>query len=199
MKNFIVYNNITGEILRSGTCTDEDFDVVRSNDSAIEGLGSYYTHYISNSTAIEYTEQQKILKSQKPKYPAAWSNETMSWVDLRSLEQLKVSKWEEVKQARQLADESPLITPYGVFDADYQSQQKIAGAVQLALMAPNTWSIDWTLHDNSVVTLTKSQLVEVGVTLGTRTSSLYEQSRTIRDSINNAESREALALVTWSF
>lgn len=53
MKNFIVFDEF-GKILRSGTCSNEDFDNQASNGlSIIEALGNPTTQYIEDGSVVD--------------------------------------------------------------------------------------------------------------------------------------------------
>lgn len=88
MKNYIVYDNQTGEIQISGICQDEEFDILKETYVyVIEGVGDIFTYYVLNETLHEYTNEQKLTKSYKPSYDCKWSNQTFEWVDVRTDEQ----------------------------------------------------------------------------------------------------------------
>jgi hypothetical protein len=137
---------------------------------------------------------------QKPAQPAihlAWDVYNKVWYDPRSLAEIKAAKWDEIKVARANADYSPITVDGHTFDANQESQQKIAGAVQLALLAGSDWSIDWTLTDNTVHTLTQAEMINVGVALGQRTSAIYSTARQLRIAIETAIDADDVQLITW--
>ena len=54
MKNYIVFDKITGEIQLSGVCSDSDFEVqIEMGLSIIEGQGTNANNYVLNNT-IQY-------------------------------------------------------------------------------------------------------------------------------------------------
>ena len=110
MKSYIVYNNKSGEIIRTGQCQDDALSIqaVSDDESVIEsnsGINSS-TGYILNGEAVSYTDEQRSNKQQLPSYPAIWSNETFSWVDLRTPDQIRTSLINAVtlKRNKLLAD-----------------------------------------------------------------------------------------------
>lgn len=88
MKNYIVYDLSSGEIIKSGICSDNDFQIQTfENESIIEGIGDMFSNYVLNETLHEYTNEQKLIKSYKPSYDCKWSNQTFEWIDIRTDEQ----------------------------------------------------------------------------------------------------------------
>ena len=100
-KNFITYDLLTGEILFTGSCLESDFELQKQNgQEIIEGIGNYFSNYVLNETLLEYTSEQKIIKSNRPKYHCQWSNETFEWIDLRTDEEKKIEAESIVKLTR---------------------------------------------------------------------------------------------------
>ena len=86
MSLFICYGP-DGNIAQWGEC-DEALLALHAlpGTVAMFGKGTALTHYVKDGVLTEYTEPQKTLKSQRPAYPTHWSNTSMCWVDLRTLE-----------------------------------------------------------------------------------------------------------------
>ena len=121
-------------------------------------------------------------------------------LDLRTLDDRKAEKWEEIKLAREAEIDSLLETPYGDFDADPVSRQNITDAVLMVktlqeLGQPS--SIDFTLADNSVVALTAAEMINVGLLLGAKVQSAHSTGRALRTQLDAAETPEAVDLVVW--
>lgn len=121
-----------------------------------------------------------------------------------TLEQLKALKWAEMKAARRDAIQAPLATPYGTFDADEEARINIAQTAQFAQteaqsLAPGANpAIEFTLHDNSVVTLTAQQMIQVALLLASQVQTAYARGRQVRVAIEAAATPEAVAAITWS-
>lgn len=116
------------------------------------------------------------------------------------LPELKTTQWLHIKQARESAINAPLATPYGTFDAHAKARASITDAVLMlqTLSAQGTpQTIDWTLADNTVVTLTTAQMVEVGVLLGQQVQAAYTQARSLRVQIEAATTAQEVGLVVW--
>lgn len=114
-----------------------------------------------------------------------------------SIEALRAACWDRIKADRLLAETSPLAVAGRIFDADTDSQRRIAGAVQLATLAPAGWTVDWTLADNAVVTLTVPEIIAVGIALGAQVSAAHATARLLREQVDAAESIYELNAITW--
>lgn len=112
-----------------------------------------------------------------------------------TLNDAKSRLWGRVKQARAVAIDSPLTTPFGVFDSDAKSRAFITDAVlllQTLADAGTPQTIDFTLADNSVVTLGLEQMVTVGLLLGQKVQAVYTHCRALRAAIEALTTVEAV-------
>jgi hypothetical protein len=91
MAIYTQYQINTGEIVVSGTTNTDvlPFVLFEGNDY-LEGYGSNISHYVLNNTIVDYTQEQKNTKLNKPNYKCTWSNETFTWVDARTTEQQNI-------------------------------------------------------------------------------------------------------------
>jgi hypothetical protein len=119
------------------------------------------------------------------------------WEDARSLDEAKIQAWDRIKAARAAAETAPLTVEGRTFDATDISQRQIAGAVQLALIAGPTFTVDWTLADNTSATLTQAEIIAVGVALGQRTAAVYSIGRGLRAQIESAITVDQVDSVSW--
>ena len=161
------------------------------------------THWVDPATGVvrAYTSAQQAAKSAVPAYPCHWSNVSMSWVDERSLDQVKADAWRRIKAARDAAEWGGFDTPFGRFDSDPKSQAKIIGAAQLASIAAargEPFSIRWTLQDNSTVMLDAPAMIAVGAAMGRHIDSVHQIGRAKRAAIEAATTHDAVMAVTWS-
>ena len=79
---------------------------------------------------------------------------------------------------------------------DEVSQRRLQGAVQMAAISPSI-IIDWTMEDNSVVSLTAPQVIEMGTALGLHVTATHERGRMLRQLINDATTETQLDLINW--
>jgi hypothetical protein len=198
MKQYVRYDS-SGEIIGQGVCQDCDLEL--QGENVIEGFANPNTCCVINGEIVAYTDEQIALKANRPDYAISWDNASMAWVFPDAsivLEKQKAAKWIKTKQDRLTDVYSPLTFSGSVFDADKDSQQLIAGAVQIASLAPNDWVIDWTLSDNSTKTMTKAEIIGLGLALGERTAAAWSKSRLLRTQIEAATSESEINSINYS-
>lgn len=90
MKHYILYDQESGEIRVDGQCADFDYDFqARPNLVLMEGQGSYLTHFVQDGQIVAYTAEQASAKAARPAGLCHWSNDTFSWVDARTQQQIE--------------------------------------------------------------------------------------------------------------
>ena len=123
------------------------------------------------------------------------------WEDRRTLEDLRAEAWDRVKVSREVFWNAPLVTPFGIFDSHEKARVDIANAVLLSqtLVSVGTPSDTvFTLADNSVVTLTPSQMVIVGLLLGQKVQNGFATGRVLRAQIESPTVTKAeLDEISW--
>lgn len=195
--NYAIYSITPGRILRTVACSSDTIELqLRAGEAYIEvsnGINDA-THYINSSGQLTpYPE--------KPSQFHVFDFNAGTYSDPRTLQDFKDLKWREIKQARTAYLNSPITTPYGVFDGDPTSQDNIKGAIQLSdklLAFSQPSDITFTLADNSRVTLTNAELNTVGFVLGAKTNAAHEASSILRTQIDAATTREELDLIVWT-
>lgn len=103
--------------------------------------------------------------------------------------------WEAVRAARDRAEWWGCSTPLGRADSDPDSQRKVAGAVQMAMIAQaagTPFSIDWTMQDNSSVTHDASAMITLGVAVGQHVAACHAVALAKRSAIETANDTAAL-------
>lgn len=133
----------------------------------------------------------------------AWDAATKRWVATPALLALQNAKWAEIKAAREAAMVAPTMgTPFGVFDADAESLDKIAKALQgrreaELLLGQEPAPIEWTLADNTAAALTTAELAQVAVLLLSRGDAAHQTARSLREAIFAATTPEEVQAVEW--
>jgi hypothetical protein len=108
----------------------------------------------------------------------------------------KDARWAQIKSDRFIDEFGSFKWNGYIFQCDEVSQRRIQGAVQLAMMSEN-FTIDWTLLDNTVITLTAQEMIEVGQHLAAHVNACHVKSRQLRTQIDAAESIDAINLIEW--
>ncbi|MEN2747083.1 DUF4376 domain-containing protein [Sphingomonas sp. T9W2] len=115
-----------------------------------------------------------------------------------TINQQRALVWEAVRAARDRAEWWGCSTPLGRADSGPDSQRKVAGAVQLAMIAQAggaPFSIDWTMQDNSSVTHDAAAMIALGVAVGQHVAACHAVALAKRSAIEAAGNVEALAAI----
>lgn len=190
MKNYICYDVLTGKI-KYGLTDSDTFG--NNRQDILENINnvSLNTHYVNlNTLQIE-------AMSPCPSTYHTFNYSTHLWEDLRSIEQVRLSKWEEIKKVRTNIEYGGFDWDGSTFDSDPTSVQRISGSVLLAQLNPS-YTVDWTLADNTVRTLSAADLLQVAMSLGSHVQSCFVHGQALRDLINNATTIAEVEAITWS-
>ncbi len=188
--------NKYGVVTGGGSCQDEAISDIPLSDGEHLEPGVEFPGYrsiwrFSDGSLVD--TGQPLL----PPYPwLTWSNSSFSWVDARGLGQLKSDKWEEIKAARTNAEHGGFEWDGSIFDSDEASQQRITMAAQIAT-ASTEFSVDWTLADNSIRTLSGADMAAVCVAMGLHVNAQHVIGRALRQQIDDAQDVEAVNQVKW--
>lgn len=115
--------------------------------------------------------------------------EIKQWVDLRSLDEIKAQKWDEIKAMRDQLEFGGFEFESNIYDSDQVSQSRIMGASYAGI------DQTWTLADNSTVELSASQLQQLYAALQAHIASIHERGRIARQLISEAETKEQVEAV----
>lgn len=111
------------------------------------------------------------------------------WVDPRSLDDIKVHKWEEIKSLRDQLEFGGFEFEGNVYDSDQVSQGRIMGAASAGVDQV------WTLADNTTVELTAQQLKELYIALQSHIANAHERGRVARQAIYEATTAEQVEAI----
>lgn len=202
MNHYTLYDLSSGEITGTGSTNAPQADIPTNGAGLLwDARLDKSLHFVAGGLALTYTDAQRAAKAERPGHWAQWSNASMQWLDPRTLAQLQAAKWEEIKRAREAAFIAPLITPFGVFQADEEGQRDIERAVLLAnnLAALGyPVAIDFTLADNSIRVMDALAMVQVGLLLGGRVQLIRAQATALRGQIEAAATPAQIQALTWN-
>lgn len=191
----VVFERSTGKIMQLVTAPDEYLNEFKTDtyDAILT------TQDISDDTH-RYEDGVFVELPQQPDRHHEFNWTTKQWVDPRTLDDLKMAKWNAAKIHRTQLLDQPLPTRFGTFDATEKARKDITDAVLLvqAMASINSsFSIDFTLANNQVVNLSISDMIEVGLALGERTQAIHHWSRVVRVQIQEATTAQELDAITW--
>jgi hypothetical protein len=188
---FTAYTTSTGQVLYSGTA-DDPSALVSDGVSIFEGDAFPAAGWVASN------QFHPLPTQPSSNHRFDWT--AKQWSDPRTLQGHKDAKWEEIKLARTAAIDAPLVTSYGTFDSGPADRTNITDAVLMAQTLAamgQTVSISFTRADNTVATLNAAQMIEVGLTLGSKVQTAYATARTLRTTIESATTIAQVQDVTW--
>lgn len=188
MTQYAAYNPTTGAIIRVGQC--QESDLYLQGDHIVSSEADGDLHYVF--------EGALVALPLKPSRKHVWQGPTLGWVDPRSLAEIKESKWGLIKAERDLRMAGTFEHNSHVYDVD---PVNIAGAsvdAREAIIAnETTWEQSWVLSNNTVITLTATEMIALGRAAKTHVSVLWGTSQYLRGLIEAATTVEDVEAITW--
>lgn len=145
----------------------------------------------------DFTTFRWVPRPPQPSPDHKWDPALSEWV-APPLEEVRARQWEAIKEARDRAENSTFTWRGHVLDAD---KPRITGAATGALIAKGlgtSFEDTWTLADNSTITVTSDDLIEMGQALIAHVSACHAKARALRELINQASSIEEVEAIQWS-
>ena len=117
-----------------------------------------------------------------------------------SLDDLKARKRAAINQERDTRETHGFEFNGKLFDSDQRSTDRIqvaALAAQTSLMAGQTFSIDWTAADNTVVTLDAQGVLAMTASFAIYGATLHAVAKNLKEQVDAAETAEELEAIVW--
>lgn len=189
MIQYAEYYADTGEIICTGICPESSLHLKGMDDgvAVIVGAASDVDDYVKDG--------QIVSKGPQPSAAHYFNYSTEQWEF--DLTDAKSQKWAEIKSARDAQEFDSFEWNGYLFQCDDISQRRIQGAVQLAVIDPQ-FEIEWTLADNTAVTLSSQDMIAVGQALADHVNQGHVKSRQLRAQIDAATSEQEIAEIVWS-
>ena len=119
---------------------------------------------------------------------------------VENVETARARRWKEVQLEYRQRDEADLQTMSGIVQCDSGSQNEILKAVVMAnnlAMIGETVAIDFTLANNTVVTLDAEATIGMGFAMAGRQQALRARMTELRSEIAAAQTIDAVKAITW--
>lgn len=116
------------------------------------------------------------------------------------LEKAKQLRWNRLLSIRDGLESKGFNYLGKTFDGDQRSILRIlatAQAATAAALAGQDFDVDWTTADNSIVTMTRDQVLGLPAALATRVNEIHMQARELRLALDSAGSVEQVQGVKW--
>ncbi len=120
----------------------------------------------------------------------------------QTIDEVRAAKVSAIKAMRDSLEQTGGFTYLGkILDSDSVSVERLNVAVEAAqatLAAGQTFSLDWTCQDNSVLTMTAAQIVGAPVALAQSKEALYARARDLEAQVDSAATVDAVnAIPNW--
>lgn len=191
MKKGVIYEKDTGKIVSSIFAPD---NIIINNIGPDQEFLEVNYEIDINTNKVDTNNSIIVPLPNRTSPLHIYNYDTDSWEI--TLDMAKKRKWEDIKLIRKQKEFSTFIFNGNVYDCDELSRSRIQGAVQMALLDPNI-TIDWTLSDNTVINMTSSDIISMGVTLGNHTNNIFNISRSLRTSIDSAITVDQVEALSW--
>ena len=112
------------------------------------------------------------------------------------LDKAKAIKWAELKKDRATAEYAGFTWDSSVFDTDQVSQGRISSAVTLATLDAS-FTVNWTLADNSIRTLSAADMIAFGQALGSHIEAIFVHGQDLRTQLEMATTLEGINALNW--
>ena len=187
MGYIVVYEKSNGKVLHCMSIQRKFYNNAAAHHEYIEV--DYFT--FEKASRVEgYVDKGEWYAAEgKPSETHIYDYDLKDWVDPRTLDEIKVQKWTEIKSQRDQLEFGGFEFDGGIYDSDQVSQGRIMGAAAAGLDQV------WTLADNTAVSLTASQLQQLYVALQLHIASVHERGRIARAAIESAVTKEEVEAI----
>ncbi|MDR1702319.1 MAG: DUF4376 domain-containing protein [Sporomusaceae bacterium] len=142
--------------------------------------------------------KSKVRKLQDKYYQATKSNYQSK--PPPTLQEIRNKKRQKINAIRNAKEQGVFYFAGKPFDSDSVSAQRIAVAAQNALVAKIVgaeFAIEWTLADNSTITLNADEMLAVSQALAVHAATVHTTAKNLKDVINAAATQEEVENISW--
>jgi hypothetical protein len=182
--DFTIYDSATGRIKSTGWTYDSFLPA--EGESILQKSVPHVNGWIQGGDFYEMPPKTDS------KFVFNW--DTKVW-EYPPISELQAMKWNDIKYARDTELGLPLVTTYGTFDADPKSQQALTTA--LYYVQSSSSPIQYTLADNSVITIDAIAAAEILRVLNERTQAIFSKAISLRATIDATTDIPTLLAITW--
>lgn len=158
-----------------------DNDVIQINTSHIDEHLKITIPPNHHSDYWDFDLQQWQSIGEAPSPHHQFNYELKQWQDVRTLDDVKYQKWQDIKTQRTALEFGGVMFEGHHYDSDLISQQRIATAIAL------NESVQWKTKDNQIVQLSHQQLNGLYQTIAQHITQLHLKSEQLRQMIEVAE------------
>lgn len=111
------------------------------------------------------------------------------------IEEAKLLYLESLKAKKKEIEDRGYTTPYGIVATDEYSISRIQLNANRASLSDESFSIDWSMKDKTVVTLNRTEMINMAVLVAEFTDNVHQNKKSIENTINNAAALWQLELI----
>lgn len=195
MNAYSIYDLATGKILRSVSVPEKmlKHQYNSKTQGVLLGETDDSKYFVQAGKLVRIPEQ--------PSRDFQFNWKTKEWEDPRSLEDLKYLKWLEIKEARNAAEFAAFTYKRMKFDNDPTSWRRLSdyiSAAKSAISLGEPFSVEFTLANDKVVTLSSTDLVNIEFARIRNVMKVFSHALKLRKQIQEAKSEKELSEVFWN-
>lgn len=164
-------------------------DCVYSSPTPASGYDDWIKTDIQPNLSDYWNGNAFVSIGESPSPYHVFDYTTKQWIDPRSLDEIKVQKWAEIKSQRDQLEFGGFEFEGNIYDSDQVSQGRIMGAAVAGI------DQTWTLADNTTVELSASQLQHLYAALQAHIANAHERGRIARQLIFEAKTKEQVEAI----
>lgn len=193
MKTFTVCT-AQGQIVQSGSLPESDISRLIPPEGGRVIIGSEYT--VDSPVYFDEGTASFLPKKDSPGDTFVFDFEKKGWKDLRTLQSVKATQRAAINKAKATAELSGFNWKGFVFDSDEISQNRLQRAV-IASSGSDDFTVDWVLKDNTVVSLTGTELLLVLRAMTYYSTLLVQKATRLKKQIEASSDIASVEAITW--
>ena len=181
-----------GEVLTNYKGKFDDNDVASLKDSIDPSVTVLLNvQPLEEPCFYDHVSETFVQLPEQPSQNHIFDFKIKTWLDVRSIAEIKEQKWAEIKLERDRIEFGGFEFDGDIYDSDQVSQGRILGA--------SIAGVDqvWTLADNSTRSLSASQLQQLYATLQMHIAAAHDRGRIARQLIYEATNKEQIEAVNF--
>lgn len=122
------------------------------------------------------------------------------WVDQRDLAFYKTEQWAKIKKDRDAVEFGSFIYNGMEFDGDLDAQRRLTSYISVsktAIAQGTPFSADFILQDNTVVSLTAEDFVNIELAKVQSVAAAFAKGVVLRDLIESATNKDQVLAINW--
>lgn len=197
MKRAITFNRTTGAVMQVFTSSALVLSDHESDDVGCIEIG--FNDLVPDKPYVEFNSAGYKLMGipDQPTQSHRWDWAEKSWVV--DISAAKENRWAAIKAKRDAREFGAFGWCGHEFDGDRDSQRRLNLSLmkaKAAVDAGGDWSVEWTLADNTVITLSAADVISVVEALGDNIDAAHEWARQKRAQIEEATTIDQIIAIS---